>query len=134
MKSDLKFHHLGIATKSIEKCLPVYKALGYSSTEVKEEPSQNVRICFLSKAGNPTLELVEPVSKDSPVFNIIKNSGTTPYHCCYEVEDIESALDELEDMGFRPLFEPLTSEVMDHGLFCYFFSAEIGLLELYQKV
>jgi methylmalonyl-CoA/ethylmalonyl-CoA epimerase len=134
MKSKLVFHHLGIATKSIEKCVGTYTALGYHSTEPKEEPSQNVRICFLSKEGSPRLELVEPLTKDSPVFNIIKNSGTTPYHTCYEVEDMQKTLDELEDMGFRMLFEPLVSEVMDHGLFCYLFSAEIGLFELYQKV
>jgi methylmalonyl-CoA/ethylmalonyl-CoA epimerase len=133
MKSKLVFHHLGIATKSIEKCAGTYSALGYHCTEIKDEPSQNVRICFLSKEGSPLLELVEPLSKDAPVFNIIKNSGTTPYHTCYEVENMQEALDELEDMGFRMLFEPLVSEVMDHGLFCYLFSAEIGLFELYQK-
>jgi methylmalonyl-CoA/ethylmalonyl-CoA epimerase len=133
MDSNLIFHHLGIATKSIERCISIYSKLGYTNSEVKVEPSQNVKICFLSKDGSPLLELVEPLSNDAPVSNIIKNSGTTPYHTCYEVENLQNSLDELEEIGFRPLFEPQKSEAMDEGLFCYLFSVEIGLIELYQR-
>ena len=133
MNSNLVFHHLGIATKSIEKCVGIYRELGYSISEIKIEPSQNVKICFLSKEGSPLLELVEPLNNDAPVSNIVKNSGTTPYHTCYEVEDLQQSLDELEELNFRLLFEPEKSKAMDDGQFCYLFSSEIGLIELYQK-
>lgn len=133
MNSNFVFHHLGIATKSIEKCVSIYNKLGYHNSDIKVEPSQNVKICFLSKEGSPILELVEPLNNDAPVSSIIKNSGTTPYHTCYEVENLQNSLDELEDSGFRLLIEPLKTEAMDAGLFCYLFSAEIGLIELYQK-
>jgi methylmalonyl-CoA/ethylmalonyl-CoA epimerase len=133
MNSKLEFHHLGIATRSIEKSVSIYRELGYSISDVKVEPSQNVKICFLSKEGSPLLELVEPLNNDAPVSNIVKNSGTTPYHTCYEVEDIQQSLDELEALNFRLLFEPKKSEAMDDGEFCYLFSSEIGLIELYQK-
>ncbi len=133
MIEHLKFHHLGVATRSIEKSASVYSKLGYTLSEVKTEPSQNVKIAFLSKDGDPLIELVEPLTGDSPVSQIVKHSGTTPYHTCYEVDDINKALDKLEDMNFRPLFEPLISEVMEHGYFCYLFSAEIGLFELYER-
>lgn len=133
MNSNFIFHHLGIATKSIEKCISVYSKLGYSYSEIKVEPSQNVKICFLTKTGSPLLELVEPLNSEAPVYNIVKNSGTTPYHTCYEVEDMQKSLDELEKLNFRLLFEPEKTLAMDAGLFCYLFSAEIGLIELYQK-
>jgi methylmalonyl-CoA/ethylmalonyl-CoA epimerase len=133
MNSNYIFHHLGIATRSIEKCASIYYNLGYSSSGIKVEPSQNVKICFLSKEGSPLLELVEPLNNDAPVSNIVKNSGTTPYHTCYEVEDLQKSLDELEELNFRILFEPENTEAMDEGLFCYLFSAEIGLIELYQR-
>ncbi len=133
MNLDLKFHHLGIATKSIEKCAALYSKLGYTMSEIKEEPTQNVRITFLSKKGSPALELVEPLITDSPISRITQQSGTTPYHTCYEVEDIFETIDGLEDLNFRPLFEPIMTEAMEAGLFCYLFSVEIGLIELYQK-
>jgi methylmalonyl-CoA/ethylmalonyl-CoA epimerase len=134
MNSNYVFHHLGIATKSIENCVSIYSKLGYSISDIRVEPSQNVKICFLSKEGGPLLELVEPQNNDSPVSNIVKNSGTTPYHTCYQVENLQESLDELEELNFRVLFEPLKSEAMDEGLFCYLFSAEIGLIELYQRI
>jgi hypothetical protein len=134
MNSNYVFHHLGIATRSIENCVSIYSKLGYSISDIRVEPSQNVKICFLSKEGSPLLELVEPQNNDSPVSNIVKNSGTTPYHTCYEVENLQASLDELEELNFRVLFEPLKSEAMDEGLFCYLFSAEIGLIELYQRI
>jgi methylmalonyl-CoA/ethylmalonyl-CoA epimerase len=134
VKSNYIFHHLGIATRSIENCAGVYSRLGYTVSEIKEEPSQNVRIGFLSKVGSPMLELVEPVSSNTPVSNIVKNSGTTPYHSCYQVENMQDAIDELEELNFRLLFEPIKSEAMEEGLFCYLFSPDIGLIELYQCV
>ena len=123
---------MGIATKSIEKFADIYCKLGYNMSDIRIEPTQNVKICFLSKEGNPLLELVEPLNNETPVSNIVKNSGTTPYHMCYEVEDIQKSLEELEELNFRLLFEPLKSEAMDNGLFCYLFSVETGLVELYQ--
>lgn len=77
MNSNYVFHHLGIATRSIENCVSIYSKLGYSISDIRVEPSQNVKICFLSKEGSPLLELVEPQNNDSPVSNIVKNSGTT---------------------------------------------------------
>lgn len=133
MNLNLRFHHIGIAARSIDKCTDTYARLGYVSSETVVEPSQNVKICFLSKEGSPLLEIIEPLNDDSPVSKIVKNSGTTPYHLCYEVDDIEKSLEELEEMNFRLLFEPLISEVMDKGLFCYLFSSDIGLIELYQR-
>lgn len=134
MNSNYIFHHLGIATRSIENCSGIYARLGYTLSEIKEEPTQNVRIGFLSKDGGPVLELVEPVSSNTPVSNIVKNSGTTPYHTCYQVENIQHAIDELEELNFRLLFEPIKSETMEEGLFCYLFSPDIGLIELYQRI
>lgn len=133
MNSNFVFHHLGIATRSIEKCANIYIKLGYKLSEVKVEPTQNVKIGFLSREGSPLLELIEPLNEEAPISRIVNNSGTTPYHTCYEVEDIQKSVEELEDLNFRQLFEPITAEAMDSGLFCYLFSPDIGLFELYQR-
>ena len=133
MKNCLVFHHIGIATRSIEKCIGTYIKIGYKSSEIKLEPTQHVKICFLFKKGSPILEIIEPLNKEFPISRIVQNSGTAPYHTCYEVENIKESVDELEAMNFRLLFEPTYSEAMDDGLFCYLFSPDIGLIELYQK-
>jgi methylmalonyl-CoA/ethylmalonyl-CoA epimerase len=133
MDLNYKFHHLGIATRSIDKCLTFYKKLGYTPTDIRIEPSQNVRICFLHKEGNPLIEIIEELNENSAISLILNKIGSTVYHTCYEVTDIVTAADELEDNGFRLLFEPKISEAMDKGLFCYLYSVDCGFLELYQK-
>ena len=133
MDYNFRFHHLGIATRSIEKYVEIYIKFGYSASKTIIEPSQNVKISFLSKSGSPSIELVQPLVDDSPISRILQQLGTTPYHICYEVDDIQQASDALEDLNFRPLFEPMESEAMDKGFFCYFFSVDIGLIELYQR-
>lgn len=134
MKSDLVFHHLGIATQNIEKCIDTYRKLGYRSSNIKTEPSQNVKVCFLSMEGSPMLEILEPLNEDSPISSLVKISGTIPYHTCYVVKDIHKSIDELSELNFCPLFEPAKSEAMDNGLICYLYSTDLGLVELYQKV
>jgi methylmalonyl-CoA/ethylmalonyl-CoA epimerase len=133
MITEFIFHHLGIATRDIEATYGIYKKLGYELSDVKTETSQNVRIGFLSKIGSPAIELVEPINIDSPVSKILQYSGTTPYHTCYRVNNIQQAVEELEQLNFRLLFEPTSTEAMDKGLFCYLFSIETGLIELYQQ-
>ena len=133
MTNDFIFHHTGIATRSIEKCSTIYKKLGYHVSKIKIEPTQNVKICFLSKDRSPLIELVEPLNENAPVSSMVKKSGTTPYHTCYEIKDILKSVEELEKLNFRLLFEPKISEAMDDGLFCYLFSPDIGLVELYER-
>ena len=133
MNSNFIFHHVGVATRSIEKTTAVYVKLGYSASEIKTEPSQHVKIRFLSKEGSPLIEIIEALNDDSPISKMVMKSGATPYHTCYEVADINKGVEELEELNFRLLFEPLTSNAMDEGLFCYLFSVDTGLVELYQR-
>jgi methylmalonyl-CoA/ethylmalonyl-CoA epimerase len=130
---QLLFHHIGIATRSLEKCIQTFQDLGYEASVIKIEPSQKVKICFLNKTGSPVLEVIQPMEADSPISRLVKNNGTTPYHICYEVDDIQLAIAEMEEFNFRLLFTPLISEAMDTGLFCYLFSPNAGLIELYQR-
>lgn len=56
--------------------------------------------------------------------------GCTTYHVCYVVDDIEEAVEDLYDEGFKPLFEPVGSVAMNNRKICYLFHLHIGLIEL----
>ena len=73
------------------------------------------------------------MNDEAPISKIVQKSGATPYHTCYEVADILKAVEELEEMNFRLLFEPLVTNAMEDGLFCYLFSPDTGLVELYER-
>ena len=99
----MKIDHLGIAVRSIEDSLGFYRdALGIElkSTEVVED--QGVTVALLP-VGESRIELLEPVSEDSPVGRFIQKRGEGLHHICYEVEDLASKLDELRSRGVRVL-------------------------------
>lgn len=45
----LKFHHIGVATSSVENASKFYLEMGYSKSETFNDPIQKVNICFMQK-------------------------------------------------------------------------------------
>lgn len=128
-----KFHHVGIATPSIEKTSRYYLDAGYACTEPVVDPIQDIRISFLTKAGMPTFELLEPVDEHSPVVKFLADSkgGATPYHICYEVPDIDVAIKDLRRLRFIPLSRPVPAVAMGGHRVCFLYNKDVGLIELY---
>jgi methylmalonyl-CoA/ethylmalonyl-CoA epimerase len=79
------FHHLGVATESIEHSLPGYLQLGYSVDSKKYEDNQlGVNCQFLVHDTAPRIELVEALS-GSKVLEPWLRSGSRIYHVAFEV-------------------------------------------------
>jgi methylmalonyl-CoA epimerase len=101
----MKVDHIGIATKSIEEGLTVWRdALGlkvHSSDEVKE---QGVKICMLA-VGNTHVELLEPLADDTSVGKFLAKRGPGIHHIAIEVADIHGSLAELKERGARLIDE-----------------------------
>jgi LAO/AO transport system kinase len=95
-----KIDHLGVAVASLEEALGVYRALGLAQTHSEEVGSQGVRTAFLP-VGESSIELLEPMSPDSPVGKFLGKRGPGIHHVCFAVHDLEAALAELAAKGFR---------------------------------
>lgn len=130
MLLDFKFHHIGIATYSIEFTSKYYIEAGYSKSETIFDSIQNVNICFLSKSGMPMVELLEPVDDKSPVNKTLKTAGVSPYHCCYIVSDLDKALLELRKKKFFMLSKPVEAIAINNNRICFLYNKEVGLIEL----
>jgi methylmalonyl-CoA/ethylmalonyl-CoA epimerase len=109
----MQFHHIGIAVNDMDQAIQLYRQLGYSCSEVINDPIQNVNLCFLEKENSPLLELVAACSELSPVSTVLKKNGATPYHTCYEVEDIDEAIMNLKKQRFIPLGKPVPAVAFD---------------------
>jgi methylmalonyl-CoA/ethylmalonyl-CoA epimerase len=133
MLSEFTFHHIGVVTDSIVKTSEYYKEAGYEATEKIFDPIQNVNICFLNKAANPGIELIEPISNLSPVSDTLRKVGVSPYHFCYEVGDIYKAIQCLRKKKFVMLFKPVVAEALQNRLICFLYNKEVGLIELIQS-
>jgi methylmalonyl-CoA/ethylmalonyl-CoA epimerase len=128
------FHHIGIATNNIDLTAKKYNLFGYEIVSEKIfDPIQNVFISFMEKDGSPRVELVAPVNNDSPILNIIKKNGTSPYHFCYEVEDISKEVDRLKKLKFILISKIVPAVAFDNRLVCFLYNNEAGFIELLNK-
>lgn len=132
MKMDYVVEHIGYVTKDIEKTAETFKVFGYQAEPIVNDDTQKTRICFLKKAGEVNIELVEPYPDNATMQKMLKK-GATPYHTCYVVGDIHQAYDQLKDMGFTPLFSPVAAPAFNSRLICYFWKNDIGLVEVVEK-
>ncbi len=92
--------HIGIAVRSLDEALPIWRALGLEVERREEVPGQRVRTAFLP-AGEPSIELLEPTSDDSPIAGFLAKRGPGIHHLCFAVENLETMLDELSRAGYR---------------------------------
>ena len=133
MKHLLSIDHIGYAVRNIAETAAPYIAAGWTLSEVFNEEVQHAKIAFLQKEGMSTIELVSPLEGESPVDKFLANGGVQPYHICYVVKDIWTALEDLHQEGFMPLFMPVASVAMDNKQICYLYNKSVGLIEIVEK-
>jgi methylmalonyl-CoA epimerase len=101
----MKIDHLGIATKGIDEALKFWTdALGLENIHTEVVEDQNVRIAMLP-IGESRIELLEPTSDDSPISKFLEKRGGGIHHIAVQVENIESALEQLRGKGMRLIDE-----------------------------
>jgi methylmalonyl-CoA/ethylmalonyl-CoA epimerase len=91
--------HIGIAVRSLDTAR-IYSALGLSIDHVESVESQGVKTAFI-RVGDANLELLEPMSEDSPVGRFIERRGEGIHHICFRVTNIEWHLENLKSQGYR---------------------------------
>ncbi len=125
-------NHIGIAVRSLQERVPLYRALGLEPSGAEEISSEMVRVVFVP-AGGTRIELLEPTAPESPIARFIAERGEGLHHICLEVEDIHGTIAELSAQGFRLLSEEPKPGA--HGTqVCFIHPASAGgvLIELCQ--
>ena len=130
MLDSFRFHHIGVAVKDLDATASVYEQGGYHRSAAIFDPIQNVNICWLTKDGTPTVELLAPVDEKSPVNRTLEKVGVSPYHCCYEVENLEEAVVELKKQRYILVSKPAEAVAFCGGRVCFLFNKNVGLIEL----
>lgn len=131
----MKIDHLGIATDGIQEALKFWEdALGLESVHVEEVEDQKVRVAMLP-LGESRIELLEPLSEDSPISNFLEKRGGGIHHIAVQVDDINASLAKLKKAGMRLIDEePRTGAEGCLIAFVHPRSANGVLLELVQKI
>jgi methylmalonyl-CoA/ethylmalonyl-CoA epimerase len=132
----MNFHHIGIATQNIEETIELYKKLGYNlrNETIYIDKIQKVKLAFMVMDDTPLIELVAPIAEDSPIQSILKKNNTTPYHTCYEVDNINESIKYLKSLRFVALSKPVPAIAFNDRLICFLYHPNVGLIELLNTV
>ncbi len=94
-----RIEHVAIAVNDMRESMAMLeKTLGLKLDF--EEQIGPTRLAMYP-VGDSSIELLEAVTPESKTAEWIAEKGQSLYHLCFEVEDIEGALDELRAKGVK---------------------------------
>ena len=131
-----RIDHVAIIVRNIEQALVFYRdTLGIEPSEVKEVPTEQVRIAFLPMGGpgGSEIELIEPTTPDSSLSKFLDKRGEGMHHICLEVENIEAALQEMQEKGAAVLDKQPRIAAEGRAIFLHPKGTNGVLLELLEK-
>jgi methylmalonyl-CoA/ethylmalonyl-CoA epimerase len=100
-----RLDHVGIAVADLAAARALYEGvLGLEVTHEEVIEDQGVHELLL-RAGEAYVQLVAPLTPDSPVGRFLAKRGEGVHHVGYAVRDVAAALADLRDQGFE-VIEP----------------------------
>jgi methylmalonyl-CoA epimerase len=132
-----RIDHIAIIVRNIEQALLFYyDTLGLTPSEVKEVPTEQVRIAFLPMGGpgGSEIELIEPTNADSSLAKFLEKRGEGLHHICLEVENIDTTLAEMQAQGAPVLDKQPRIAAEGRAIFLHPKGTNGVLLELLQKI
>ena len=125
-----KVHHVGYAVSAIEVARAEFATLGWTvAGGVTDDVARKVRIQFM-QLGDAVVELVAPLTDDSPIRKTLQKGCGTPYHICYEVDSLEDAEAELKSRNFIVFKKPSPAPAIGGRRVEWLYSKNGGVLEL----
>jgi methylmalonyl-CoA/ethylmalonyl-CoA epimerase len=100
-----RIDHIGVAVEEIEPALELYRdsfQLELAHREIVEE--QGVEAVLLD-VGENHVELLAPLSGDTPVGKFLARQGPGLHHVAYQVNDIDATLQALKLAGLALIDE-----------------------------
>jgi methylmalonyl-CoA/ethylmalonyl-CoA epimerase len=95
----LDLHHIAVAVRSITEVLPRWvDGLGLQLVGIEDVVNEKVKVAVLL-AGKTRIELVEPLSDDSPVARFLEKRGPGLHHLAFQVDDTGAVMRVLAEEG-----------------------------------
>ena len=105
----LGIEHIGLAVNSLDMDAPFWKhvlKISHKGTEVVEDQGVTTDIY---DTGRGKVELLEALGESTAVGKFLKNRGPGIHHVCFEVDDINNAINELKESNIQVLSDNSTT-------------------------
>ena len=94
-----RLDHVAIVVRDTDQALRFYRDhLGLRVASSEELLTPHVRLTHLD-AGNAYVQLVEPLTADSPLGHWLDEHGEGLHHVCFGADDVPATIAELSDPG-----------------------------------
>ncbi|MEO3804319.1 methylmalonyl-CoA epimerase [Nonomuraea sp. B1E8] len=106
----LRIDHIGIACRDLEEKIRLFSDtfdLTVVAREVNEEQGVKEAMLHISdgEGGGSYIQLLEPLSEDSPVGKFLTKRGEGVHHVAFGVRDVTDAMGKINERGVRLLDE-----------------------------
>ncbi len=137
--SDLGFKllHVGVAVPSLDPTTEMLSTLfGYRVVSGPfDDPIQKVSVNFLTTSSEDKveIELIAPLTADSPIASTLAKGGNSSYHLCFETSDIDQALVHAKANGCIDVSPPVPAVAFDGRRIAWIYTRTRQLFELVES-
>jgi methylmalonyl-CoA/ethylmalonyl-CoA epimerase len=129
-----KLRHVGVAVPSLGPTAEALSTLfGYKVVSGPfDDPIQKVSVNFLAQSESDIaeIELIAPLSDDSPITAILAKASGAAYHLCFETTDIDQALVHAQKNGCIVVSAPAPAVAFDGRRIAWIYTRSRQLFEL----
>lgn len=128
----MRIHHIGYAVRKMDKAIEAFESLGYTcSGEFVYDGERKVNIQLMVN-GEYEIELISPnaQAETCAISNILRKVGNSPYHICYEADNIGKELKELTSKGFKIIAEPKEAPALENRKVAFLYNNYVGIVEI----
>jgi len=133
-----KLCHVGVAVPSLGPTTEMLTALfGYRVVSGPfDDPIQKVAVNFLttSEEDSTEIELIAPLTEDSPIKSILAKGGGTAYHLCFETSDIDAALEHAKKNHCIVVSPPVPAVAFGGRRIAWIYTSSRQLFELVESI
>ena len=96
-----RLDHIGIVVQDLDAAISMYTSLfGFSLQERERFETHGMEIARVT-LGDLSVELMQSLSEDGTLARFLRKRGPGIHHLAYEVEDIVSAMRQLQTAGLN---------------------------------
>jgi methylmalonyl-CoA/ethylmalonyl-CoA epimerase len=134
---DFKLLHVGVAVPEIDPAVRTLELLfGYHVVSGPfNDPIQKVAVSFLTRSNDDMVEIevIAPLTTDSPVRSMLNQNRGGAYHLCFETSDLERALVHVKSQGCLLVSGPAPSTAFGGRRIAWFYAPTRQLFELVEQ-
>jgi methylmalonyl-CoA epimerase len=125
--NSFSIDHLGVAVKSLDSAKAIYEKLGLSVSPEEIVEAEQVRLAMVP-LGESRLELLEPISENSPIARFLAKRGEGLHHISLRVPDLPATVSRLKSEGVRLVSEEIKTGAGGHKYIFVHPSGTAGVL------